>query len=392
MSEATRSSREIFVLMLSLDRGLLESSGDGGDVRERHMRYAEHVRSLDIIVFGGERGMVKQLSAGLTVHATGGRGLGMIFAARRLIRSIASSKRIHLIVAQDPHLAGWVGLWAKKQLSIPLLVHLHGDFLKNRHWRNERWFHQVFAALQPSILRHADGIRAVSTAIMEKLFSLGIPREKITLISTPVNEAVFLASDEKQQVRIEELRYKYRGKFIALFVGRLEPAKNIFFMIDVLERLRRKKKEIVLLLIGDGSLREQIKAAIKNRKLESDVHMLGSKDHAELGVHYRLAQALLLLSTNESFGKVIIEAGLCGTPTLASQTAGAAYIIVDGKTGFIVPVNDLDATVDVLDEMIDYPEGVKLLGTNAREAYTAQYASERSVQKIVELWASLARS
>ena len=79
-------------------------------------------------------------------------------------------------------------------------------------------------------------------------------------------------------------------------------------------------------------------------------------------------------------------------PTLASQTAGAAYIIVDGKTGFIVPVNDLDATVDVLDEMIDYPEGVKLLGTNAREAYTAQYASERSVQKIVELWASLARS
>ncbi|MEK7584485.1 MAG: glycosyltransferase [Patescibacteria group bacterium] len=392
MQEAARPSREISVLMLSLDRGLLGSSGDGGDVRERHMRYAEQVRSLDIVVFGGERGMTKQLSDKLTIHATGGRGLGMIFAARRLVRSVLGAKQMHLIVAQDPHVAGWVGLWAKKRFHLPLLVHLHGDFLKNRHWRNERWFHLIFAVLQPHILRQADGVRAVSTAIQEKLVSLGIPRGKVTLISTPVDEAVFLTSDEKQQVRIEELRYKYAGKFIALFVGRLESAKNIFFMIDVLERLRRKKKEIVLLMIGEGSLREQIKVAIKNRRLEGDVHMLGPKDHAELGVYYRLAHAVLLLSTNESFGKVIIEAGLCGTPTLASQTAGAAYIIEDGKTGFIVSVNDLDATVDVLDEMIDYPEGVKLLGMNAREVYKARYTSERSVQKIVELWASLARA
>ncbi len=378
----------ISVLMISADPTLLVQKNKPGDASERHAQYAERVRSLDIIVFGGTDPSAQQVSEKLTVYPTAASGVSHMVRAAAIGRALLSQKKIDLIVTQDPHATGYAGLRLKKRFHVPLIVHFHGDFLKNQNWRKERAGNFVKAMIQLWVTRRADGIRAVSQGIKDKLVAARISGKRIAVIPTPVSEE-FQKLSETQKVLLEKLRYKYQGT-VLLFCGRLAPAKNLLFMVRVIEQLRKRRSDFCLLVVGDGEERLSLEAEVKKKGLDGFIFLLGAKPHAELAVYYHLADLLLLLSTNESFGKVIIEAGLAGTPTLASATTGAASIIEDGKTGFIVPINDLAAAVDVLQEMIAYKEETKNLGAQAQILYRKLYAPEKTIDSIIALWQKVA--
>lgn len=382
--------KELNVLMVSLDRGLIDPKTGSGNVLERHKQYASFAKSLDIIVFGGTTALTHQ-HGNLTIYQTGVNGLRNIWRAYRIGTSVIRRKQVHLITTQDPHATAWVGLFLKKRFGVPLLVSFHGDFWNNPLWQRERWRNMLLSWGQHFIAPRADGIRVVSYGIRDKLIASSVKKEKIQVIHTPVNDRLFSILNVKQKADIEKLHTMYAGRDVLLFVGRFVPAKNLLFMLAVIEKLKKKKTQVLLLLIGDGELKSQLEQAIAERNLTAHVQMLGTKAHEELVPYYHIARAVLLLSTNESFGKVIIEAGLSGTPTLASDTTGARHIIQDGMTGFLVPINDLDATVGILEEMIDYPQLSKQLGERAQQLYRAQYSSERTTKDILRFWLSVAQ-
>src|SRR3989344_4800827 len=114
---------DISVLMLSRDPGFIDNRMGSGDVVARHVRYAARVNALHIIVLGGTHAEEKKVSDRLTVYATGKKGLGNILAVRKLAHDILRRHTIDLIVTQEPHLAGRVGLSLKRKYHIPLLVH-----------------------------------------------------------------------------------------------------------------------------------------------------------------------------------------------------------------------------------------------------------------------------
>ena len=307
-----------------------------------------------------------------------------------MARAIVQKKKIHLVVTQDPHATGLVGSYLKKHFGIPLIVNIHGDFW-SREWQRERLSHLIKRYIQHEVIRVADGIRAVSDGIRLSMEKKGIPRDRIRVIHTPINTNLFGQLTKEQQVFEQKLRYKYGDRFVIAFCGRLVAAKNLPFMIDVVRELMKRRKDFFMLIIGDGPMKQQVAEKISSAGAESRVAMLPGKPQNELVVYYHLADLLLLLSTNESFGKVIIEAGLAGTPCLASATTGAQHIIQDGSTGFIVPINDLTATADVLEEMIDYREQTKDLGSRARDLYSEKYTQARTYDLVVKFWMDVAR-
>lgn len=307
-------------------------------------------------------------------------------------KKITREKKISLLVTQDPHATGFVGVRLKRRFQLPLIIHMHGDFWNNAHWRSESWRNRVKDYVQRSIVRHADALRVVSEGIRGKLLASGIPSEKIFVIHTPINDVLFASLTDTQKLLLEELRYKYQNRFILLFCGRLVAAKNLLFTLSVVRDLHKMRPEILLLIVGDGDQREQLKKSINEQHMEQYVVLLGSQLQDKLVVYYHLAHVLLLLSTNESFGKVIIEAGLAGTPTLASNTSGASHIIQDGTTGFLIPIHNHEAALDVLNEMIDQPEQTKQLGEWAQARYREQYASEKTIEHIVSLWKQVSAS
>jgi glycosyltransferase involved in cell wall biosynthesis len=98
---------------------------------------------------------------------------------------------------------------------------------------------------------------------------------------------------------------------------------------------------------------------------------------------------MLLLSTNESFGKVIIEAGLMGVPTVASATLGAQTIIESEVTGLIVPINDARATREALEQLYSHREVVVALGQKAHSMYLQKYQRQQTIDAILNFWLSL---
>lgn len=381
---------DLRVLMISIDPGLLDEKVGTGDVLERHRKYASRVTSLDIIVLGGDRAAVKEFG-NLTVQSTGVKGLKGLFAGLHLARRVARLRQAQLIVTQDPHATGWIGMRLKQELHIPLLVDMHGDFLQNDLWLRESWRHRVYATFQQRILHAADRVRVVSYGIEEKALQIGLTKQKLAVLHTPINDTAFRELDEHQKILLEELRFKYQGKKVIIFCGRLVPAKNLPFLLECMSQLKKQREDWILLIIGQGDQEERLQAQIEKSHLASQVQLMGAKTQKELAVYYRAGSFLVLPSTNESFGKVIIEAGIAGLPSLATATTGASHIIIDGKTGFLVPLGDREAFVEVMVEMLEYPEQTKQLGDWARERYSETYAAAETIDHIIGLWREVAR-
>jgi N-acetyl-alpha-D-glucosaminyl L-malate synthase BshA len=111
---------------------------------------------------------------------------------------------------------------------------------------------------------------------------------------------------------------------------------------DVVRVFARVRKEIpsVLVLAGDGPQRKETEAEAERLGVAGDVLFLGKIDAvADL---LRAADLYLLPSSTESFGLSALEAMACGVPVIGSQVGGLGEVVVDGTTGYLAPVGDVE--------------------------------------------------
>ncbi len=131
-------------------------------------------------------------------------------------------------------------------------------------------------------------------------------------------------------------------------VARLDPAKNLPWLVRQLPAIKRRHPRAMLVLIGAGttqSVVEELHREIARLGLGNDVLLTGGLESgcAELIGLIQSARLFVLCSTAEPFGIVILEAWAAGTPVLSSRTSGPASLIEHGRTGLLF---DVDQTAD----------------------------------------------
>ena len=99
---------------------------------------------------------------------------------------------------------------------------------------------------------------------------------------------------------------------------------------------------------------------------------------------------LILPSYYEGLARVQLEAYAAGVPCVSTLVSGADDVIIDGKTGFIVEVNDLSAFVDRLIWLLDRPSEAKEMGLKGKRYVLKKYAYGRVVDELVQGWVELA--
>ena len=104
-------------------------------------------------------------------------------------------------------------------------------------------------------------------------------------------------------------------------VGRLEPEKGVFDLIDVLSEVKSEIKDVKLLLIGDGSLRKEIEAKVEKNNLKDNVIFTGFVSKKELENYYLKSKLFVMTSYTESFGLVLIEAMSYKIPCIAFDSS-----------------------------------------------------------------------
>ena len=250
------------------------------------------------------------------------------------------------------------------------------------------------------VLEAADKIIAATQAEYAQLLWLyQADVNKILVIPPGVDVGRFypIQSDEAK----EFIGVPPCGRMI-LFVGRIEPLKGLDVLIEAIASMHQKadfmENPFCLVIIGgdndenatqDDNLEiSRIKELAERYGLSDLVTFLGKKSQNSLPYYYSAAEAVVVPSQYESFGMVALEAMACGTPVVASQVGGLAYLVQDGVTGYTVPVDEPDELARKLASILEDPALHQRLGTQAIKV-AQDYAWEKIAQKLLVVYEEL---
>ena len=120
------------------------------------------------------------------------------------------------------------------------------------------------------------------------------------------------------------------------------------------------------------------------------VTFLGKRAQETLPDYYVAADVVVMPSLYESFGMVALEAMACGTPVVASQVGGLAYLVRDGETGYLVPDRDPAELADRLSRLLSNPQLRAQMGAQA-VLHARTYAWPDITRKVIGLYADAVR-
>ncbi len=187
------------------------------------------------------------------------------------------------------------------------------------------------------------------------------------------------------------------GKKLLLFVGRIERLKGLETLLRALALLKNRMgddvSQICLSIVGgqaDDEDDEDVEMArLKSLRQELGlgelVTFLGAKSQETLHYYYAAAEAVVMPSHYESFGMVALEAMACGTPVVASEVGGLAYLVQDGVTGFHAPANDPEELAGKIHLILEN-DALRQEMSRAAVAYAQQYSWSRIAERICDLY------
>jgi len=154
-------------------------------------------------------------------------------------------------------------------------------------------------------------------------------------------------------------------------VKTLEEKYGIEYLIKAFKILSDKNKDLPLklLIVGSGSLDEDLKQLTKDLKIEDKTIFTGKVPFIDIPKYHNMLSVSVSVSVlnSESFGVAIIEASSCAKPVVVANVGGLPEVVEDKVTGFIVPPRDGKATADAIEKLIlDRSLQIKM-GINGRE-------------------------
>ena len=181
--------------------------------------------------------------------------------------------------------------------------------------------------------------KATQDCILQNNTAL-FPKDYITVIPNGIDGQTLVKKDFNPYYK------RKSSELILTNLGRLEEQKNQLFLVDVANELRDRGLDFHMIIGGSGRLEASIKAKINTYKLESFIKLVGFVENPK--DLYMSGDLFLLPSLWEGFGYVITEAGLSQKPTIAFDVSSNPEVIVENKSGILVPVNDVIAFCDAI--------------------------------------------
>lgn len=145
-------------------------------------------------------------------------------------------------------------------------------------------------------------------------------------------------------------------KKIFFYVGRFSEEKNLSLLIKAFDLVAKQNNEAILILIGDGSLKNDLILLTSSLGLQDRVLFVGRFEDKELMAWYNIGQIFILPSKFEPYGAVVGEALLSGARVICSEAAGANSLIEEGKNGRVFPSgNFLELSKLMFEESLYFP-------------------------------------
>ncbi len=328
---------------------------------------------VDLVLAGADGSFVDQVPAGVHVVDLG---------TRRVLRSIPGliqylrRRRPSVLLTAMDH-ANLVGLWSARLAGVPVRVipsvHVAYSpaFLATLDWRGRLLLRLAWRAY-----RNAAKVVAVSQGVADHLRRIvGLAVDRVVVIHNPI---VFPLLASRAAAPVDEAWYGTGQPPVILGIGRLEPQKDFATLIRAVATLRRDRP-VRLRILGEGPLRGDLEALVREQGLEGEAQLAGFCDNPF--AQMRHAGVVVLSSIFEGFGNVLVEAMACGTPVVSTDCpSGPAEILGGGRFGRLVGVGDVPALAAAIGATIDQPPDPQVLRARADD-----FSVDRVVRRYLEV-------
>lgn len=175
------------------------------------------------------------------------------------------------------------------------------------------------------------------------------------------------------------------GRLRLVSIGRFVEQKGQMVLIEALAQLADSHPDIHLTLVGDGEMRADLEAAIRQQGLEQMVTLTGWLSEDEVQAQIAGAHALVLPSFAEGLPMVIMEAMAAGRPVISTFVAGIPELVVPGETGLLVPAGDVDALARAIGSLSELStDALQAMGNKGRIRVLARHDMRAEASKLTQ--------
>lgn len=279
-------------------------------------------------------------------------------------------ERPDVIHAHLPH-AAWLARWSRIAAPVPVVVDtLHssstGEFGRRIGYGCSRWL--------------ADCVTAVSHATAETHLAAGMVSEsQLSVLANGIDIDAWKPDVRRRASIRHELGFT--DEFLWLAVGRLEPAKDYATLLRALARLPENARLVVL---GGGLLECQLRQLSAQLRLGQRIQLLGFESNVHRWM--QAADGFVLSSKYEGLPMVLLEAGACELPVVATDVAGTREVITHGENGLLAHAGDgfdLSAAMERMMHLLS--EERHAMGKRARRCVVDRF----NLETILSQWESL---
>lgn len=269
-------------------------------------------------------------------------GKQMWWSIQRHLRQVVAEHQPEAVISYWAHPDGEVALRVAQQQGVPSIVIVGGsDVLllpkdRRRRPKIER------------VLRESSAVVTVSEGLRQTVIALGAAPDRVMTNYQGVDEEVF--SDGDPMAARQRLNLPLDRRLL-LWIGRMVDVKGLDLLIAAFDLAHQRDPNLLLLLVGNGPLRESLQADVDRRNLTDQVLFVGAKPQEQLADWYRASDLFVLSSWSEGLPNVLRESLACGRP-FVSTDVGSVREIADshGQPPFaeLVPVGDSIAMADAI--------------------------------------------
>ena len=264
------------------------------------------------------------------------------------------------------------GRLAAGLLGIPVVV-------AYRTWRRP-WYEKM-------LLRYVDRVVANSTVMRDDyLATYDIDPTKAHYLPNGVDLSRFRPGSKAEARTVLGLE---QDTPLAVQIARFESVKDHGTSLIAFARVLQARPDARLVLVGHGSREGWIRRKIIKLGITKSVTILEPvADPSDL---YRAADLVVLSSSSEGLPRVLVEAGASERPSLATDVGGCSEIVLNDKTGYVVPAGNPQAMAERWLALLNDPEYGLHLGRAARTHVCANFSMDMMVTRFQEILVEVAR-
>ncbi|MBP6235423.1 MAG: N-acetyl-alpha-D-glucosaminyl L-malate synthase BshA [Saprospiraceae bacterium] len=237
-------------------------------------------------------------------------------------------------------------------INIPIITTLHGTDITLVGTDSS------FAPVVEFSINESDGVTAVSEHLRQETMNTFKLKKDIKVIHNFIDFSRFRKTNKdhfRKAIAPE-------GEKILVHISNFRKVKRVEDVIHIFERVSKRTKS-KLLLIGDGPERKYMEELCRNLHLCDEIRFLGKQEAVEELL--AIADLFILPSENESFGLAALEAMACEVPVISSNAGGIPEVNIDGVTGYMCEVGDVDGMAARCIELLEDEESLAVFRKNA---------------------------